>query len=124
MGLMDEMKDKAAGLTEKAKDAAAQASGGEGGSLLDKAKGAVDGLKEKAAGSGDGESFIDKAKGVVDGLKEKAAGSGDGESFIDKAKDVVEGLKDKLDKDGDGDIDILESAKGLFDKAKGMITKH
>ena len=77
MGIMDDMKGKADGLVEKAKEAA-------------------EGLKDKIPGGDKADGMIEKAKGMLDK---------DGDGDID----VLEKAK--------------EAAGGLMDKAKGLLHK-
>lgn len=70
MGIMDEMKGKADVLVDKAKEAAV-------------------GLKDKIPGGDKADGLIEKAKGMLDK-------DGDGDvDVLDKAKEAVGGLVDK-----------------------------
>ncbi len=93
MGLLDDAKEKAAGLAGKATE------------MADKAKTAGEATTDSATGAASGAagSLLDKAKGMIpDGLMDKAEG------LIDKAVDALP--------------DSIESkVEGLVDKAKGML---
>lgn len=93
MGLLDDAKEKAAGLAGKATD------------MADKAKAAGEATTETATGAASGAAggLLDKAKGMIpEGLMDKAEG------LIDKAVDALP--------------DSIESkVEGIVDKAKGLL---
>jgi hypothetical protein len=100
MGLLDDAKDKAAGLAGKATEMAdkAKAAGEATTGAATDAAGDAAGAATGAAGG-----LLDKAKGMIpDGLMDKAEG------LLDKAVDALP--------------DSIESkVEGLVDKAKGML---